>query len=409
MKRLILVCLVLTVLAGCAPKVGPQRIRWMTELDPTQCFFVAQEYQKETGEAIEVILTQAPDGTTSEIQAMFAAGNPPHVYSAYGGRTSQYYDEAIPLKLDEGIYIPGMLDLVKNSKGEIVGVPIFYWLQSGGMNPGLAAKYGLEELLPQGEERTWTIEQFETLGSAFRSRAVADEYVGFIYAASGSGDYWVQMFEKGLGAWPLYDPAGKLDVGKLKPAWLKFKEWVNLGWLPAGVEGLNDDMFVSARGADKLLFAGTGPVDIRASMSWACSYPSLDGSFVPFAVAPTVHMVVRTGAMDAKAKKFVEWLAQPKWLDIFRGIQWPTRLDQEVGIVPPADASPEQIAMAEENVAWAKAMLKKYGVMNIGIGSTAYQNIRTLRATKLAELFAGKDVDVALDEFQREGEAFLAK
>ena len=131
---------------------------------------------------------------------------------------------------------------------------------------------------------------------------------------------------------------------------------------------------------------------------------------VPFAVAPTVHIALPCGdaGKDAAAKAFVEWLSSKEMVKVMAEAEWHTRTDipQAVFIAPPGSTD-EFKAEVESGVVWMTAMLAKYGVMNIGIGSTQYQNVRTLRATKLAEFMAGQSLGQALAEFQSEGNAFF--
>jgi ABC-type glycerol-3-phosphate transport system substrate-binding protein len=422
MKRFVLMALLVVVaLASCAPRVvekqvpvqvKPTKLRWLAEVDPVKAAWLAQEYRKFTDGKVDVefVFTQAPDGTTSEIQAMFASGQPPDVYSAYGGRVSQYYDIAVPLDLDEDKYIPGLLDMCKNSKGEVVAAPVDYWVQTGSLSNPLIKKYGLEQYVPKGD-RAWTLAEFNQLVDAFAAKKAPDEYAVFFYAASGSGDYWMQMFERGFGANPLYNADGKLDVNnpEMKAAWQWMKDMVARGLAPAGPEGLSDDHFVAMRAENKLLFSGGGFGEQDATL---VSYPSVDGSFVPLAVAPTSHIAISGNGKDTEAKAFVEWLSTPERTAILWLGQWVPRTDMDSS--PPKNEddaykhlSAEQFAVTLDGWNFLQASLKKYGTMNIGVGSTHYQAIRTLRAQKLAEAFAGKDVAVALAEFQAEGEAIL--
>jgi hypothetical protein len=409
-KRFVLFVLVLAVLlTGCAPKETPvKRLLWLTETAQTESYFAAQEYRKETGVDIEVRLTQSPDGTTAEMQALFASGAAPNVYTAYGGRTSAYYDIAMPLTLETNQYVPGILDVCKNSKGEVVAAPIFFWVQNGMWNITLAQKYGLDKYFPQNEERTWKIADLEAAMAELKAKSKT-EYGVYFYAASGSGDYWMQLFEKAFGANPLYDKSGKFDVNNdnMRNAWTWMVDTVKKGYAPVGAEALTDDHFVAAQMEALVLFSGNSPGGAGDKYKHTMvSYPSVDGSFVPFAVAPTCHIAVKTGdaEMDAKAKKFVEWLASSKWTKTLAApAQWTTRIDvTDRPLV--ADG-----VFGQDEFVWAKKMMAKYGVMNIGIGKTQYQAIRTLRAKKLAEVFAGKkDVAKGLVELQAEGEAILA-
>ncbi len=408
MKRLVLVLVVVLLLASCAPKTAEKsavHLKWMTEGDATKCMWLAQQYRELTGVDIEVLLTMPPDGKTTDVDAMFASGDPPNVYTAYGGRTSKYYNIAIPLTVDADNYVPGMLELCLNSKGQVVGIPYTFWLQSGGIDRDLAAKYGLTKYIPTNEERTWTIAQFEAMAAEFKAQAPEDSYAAMLYAASGSGDYWVQLFERGLGAHPLYNEAGKLDVAPLKGAWETFKVWEAEGWVPSGVAGLGDDTFGSMRTQEKLLFYGCEPGNSALYNAAFISYPSIDGSFVPFAVAPSVHIAIETKTdKDAAAKAFVEWLGQKEQHEILYN-NWACRLDIDAAFTYNKDFTPEQRADAEANVAWTKEMLAKHGVIDIGIGSTAYQCVRDLRAQSLARVMSGEPVDVVLAEFQAQGEA----
>jgi len=394
--------------------VKPVELSWLSEASVKECKDLAYWFYDETGVLVRILPTQSPDGTTMEIDGMFASGSAPDIYTAYGGRTSKYFDESIPLNIEEAKFVPGILDLCRNSKGETVAVPYQFWYQLGGINLDLVAKYGLEEYMPEPPEYTWTVAQFEAMATAFKAVCAPDEYVAMIFAASGSGDYWVQMFEVGLGAHPLYDKNGKLDVAPLGPAWAKLKEWTDKGWLPAGVEGLNDDLFVLAKMAQKLLFFGAGPYEhgTHPFRSRLVSYPSLDGSAVPGAIGPTSSIAIRTGnaEKDAAAKAFVEWLSEPEQLKVLlgTGAQYSPRVDLEL-VHAGSNAKGEMKALAEENTALGQAMLTKYGVMNMGIGSVKYQAIRSLRAQKMAEFFAGKPLDKALAEFQAEGDRIFAQ
>ncbi len=435
MKRLVLCVLIMALLSACAPQVVPTpsiverivekevvkevlvkpvQIRWLTETDPNVCYWLAQQYRAKANVDVVILPTQAPDGTTSEMDAMFASGAAPNVYTAYGGRTSKYFDEATPLSIEEAKFIPGILDLCKNSKGQVVAVPYAFWVQFGSINLDLVSKYGLEKYLPTTPERTWTIAQFEALATAFKAVCAKDEFPGMVYAASGSGDYWVQLWEKGLGAHPLYDAAGKLDVAPLAKAWSKFQEYVDKGWFPSGVEGLNDDHFCAAMVAGKLLFFGKEPAShgTMAFRTELVSYPSLDGSFVPAAIGPSSSIVI--GGYDAEkdkaAQAFVEWISgvdQVKAMLASQATSSP-RLDLVLNYNSTM-AEGEMKELNKDGVARGTAALAEHGVINTGIGSVKYQAIRTLRAQKFAEFMAGKPLDKALAEFQAEGDAIFAQ
>lgn len=430
MKRVLFVMLALAmVVTACAPKTVevekivekpvevvkevPAKVthlRWLSEADVKVAGWLAQEYRKLTNGAVdvEVVFTQSPDGTTSEIQAMFAAGQPPDVYTAYGGRTSQYFDIAIPLTLEEDKYVPGLLDMHKNSKGEIVAVPAGYWVVGGRLNRTMLTAYDLWSYVPT--DGTWSFAEFDKLMTAFEAKRKADEYGVFFYAASGSGDYWMQMWEKGWGGYPLYNN-GKLDVNNpaMEKAWTWYKDMITRGLAPAGAEGLNDDHFLARFNDGKLLFCGGGAGDPNAVM---VSYPSVDGSFVPLPVGPSSTIAISGYGKDAEVKAFVEWLSlapQAKALLNTSGGDYAPRTDLPNPTPDCAGKEGDELAKCKittEQYAFVEAGLKK-GVMNMGIGSVQYQAVRKLRALKLAEMFAGKPVKQALAEFQAEGEALF--
>ncbi len=426
MKRVLFVILALAlVLTSCAPKTQivevetekivvkkPLTIQWFTELGGQGAFEIAQEWYRKSGVNVEVILTASLDGTTSDIDAKFASGDPPDVYTAYGGRVDKFYDVAVPLSLDESVFIPGMLDLGRNSKGQVVFVPCLYWIVGGGINIDLVNKYGLNPAnLPGGPDRTWTIQQFEALAAEFKSKAPVDEFATMVFAANGSGDYYVLLNEAGLGAHPLYDKAGKFDVKPLVGAWSTFKVWLSKGYVPPGVSGLSDDHYISARGTAKLLFFGMSPNAVYAYNYEYVSYPSLDGSFVPPCVAPSGHIALQSGnaEKEAASKAFVEFLAEPLAMKALGG-EFPTRLDAEAKVALPATIADGQKAAIMANVDFALSRMKAYGVLNMGIQSPHYQEIRTLRVTKLGEAMDGKKtVEQAVAEFQAEGDAILSK
>jgi ABC-type glycerol-3-phosphate transport system substrate-binding protein len=405
MKRFSLILLVVVLmLTGCAPKAKVASLKWLTENDPTVTYFLAQKYRAERGVTVDVLLTQSPDGTTSEIQAMFATGTAPDIYTAYGGRTATYYDIAFPVKTEEDKYIKGILDVCKNKNGQVVAIPFSFWTQNGSWNVALAEKYGLQAYGPKGENRTLSYADLEAAAKILKAKGAKDEYAAYFYASSGSGDYWMQLFEKGFGANPLYDKDGKLQVNtpEMKAAWQWEKDMVANGYAPAGPEGLNDDMYVTAMVAGKLLFCGDNPILGETAPRIPCSYPTVDGkTLTPFAVAPSCSI-----ALTKEAIAFVEWLGTQEIQVIMHSANLgnsPTRTD--VPWTLPANAS----AKTKESFAWMQQKMAEVGVMNIGIGSPSYGKIRTLRAQKLAEAFAGKDVGTALAEFQAEGEAILAK
>lgn len=107
------------------------------------------------------------------------------------------------------------------------------------------------------------------------------------------------------------------------------------------------------------------------------------------------------------AKAFAEWLGKKEQHQVLFW-NWTTRLDVE-GDLNYGTLEGAQLEEAKANVEWAKAMMVKHGVMNMGIGSTAYQCIRSLRAQKMGEFFAGKAIDTTLAEFQSAGEACFQK
>lgn len=428
MKRLAVLFVVLAVLSACAPQTVEKivevevekpveiikevpaqvkKLRWLSEFDVTKTAWLAQEYRKLTGIDIEVLYTQAPDGSTAEILALFAAGQPPDIYSAYGGRTSQFYDECIPLDLDAGDYVPGILDVCKNSAGEVVAVPIFYWAQLGGLVIPIMDKYDLWEYVP--DRPNWTWDEFNALVDAFVQVRAEDEYVTAFYAASGSGDYWMQMWEKGWGAHPLYDN-GKLDVDtpEMAAAWQWMKDMIAKGYAPAGAEGMSDQHAHAIRADNKMLFFGS---DWGRANMYVMSYPSVDGSWVPVAVAPTNHVAIRGLGHDAEARAFVRWLAEKEQAGILvQPGNYAARADVPVAMPELASNTTDaERATTARNWNLFVTALHDVGTMDIGIGSLKYQDIRTLRAQKLAEMFAGKDVRQALAEFQAEGAALLGQ
>ncbi len=92
------------------------------------------------------------------------------------------------------------------------------------------------------------------------------------------------------------------------------------------------------------------------------------------------------------------------------GGEFPTRLDAEAKVALPATIADGQKAAIMANVDFALSRMKAYGVLNMGIQSPHYQEIRTLRVTKLGEAMDGKKtVEQAVAEFQAEGDAILSK
>jgi ABC-type glycerol-3-phosphate transport system substrate-binding protein len=290
--------------------------------------------------------------------------------------------------------------------------PVNVWIVTAIVNETLAKELGVYDMLPLSGDRTWTIAQAEALAKAVKEKGGK---FGVLHTA-GSGDYYMDGWAIAFGG-SLYlnndysEPA--MNTPEWKQAWTWLKTMQDEGYFVGESWTFTDDTYY-AEGPKTVLNGGSySQVRDGASLR-VVSYPSPDGSFVPFQTAPSGIMVfdhvkrlTARGASSTEiskaqekqdeAVKFAMWLNNNvEFVKLQVGTEFSWRTDIVVNHITDS-LTPENKALMELDAPWLDAMIAKYGLADIGIASPKYQALRGIKSKHLGLYLSGVEtVDDAL-------------
>ena len=387
------------------------------------------------GVIVNVSTISPADGTNQTMNALILSGLSPDLFFAYGGRLDAFLDYAAPLPYDPALYTHPAIDAWVSDDGQSLFMyPMMAWATGMTANYTLAEELGIVDLLPALDgDRSWSVAEFE----AFCEAAKAKGYPAFgVFALNGSGDYWTDSWALGRGA-TLYKDNDLSQLNVNSAEWVGTYEWftdmVSKGYmLPDG--WTMADETVSAEYFARRIVVGHGSPSIlvdTGDVLHAISYPSLDGSFVPFATAPTGLLVFDSAARLRKLQSegktvTAEQLAEAErkrdaavafavWLNtgqfpvdqVTSSYTWRADIDATPTC---ANCTPEQAEFAKAERAWMDAMIAEHGLADIGVASKYYQFVRNTKVAALAEVLQGNvSAQEALDGVVAEFNAALAE
>jgi ABC-type glycerol-3-phosphate transport system substrate-binding protein len=150
-------------------------------------------------------------GTTTYVDAAVAAGTPPDIYYDDAFRIQKYYqadllESMAPALTDEdkAAYDSRLLGLVTGADGEPWGIPCGTGFVSYVINKTMFEEAGLEDMLPQDPDRSWTTEEFLEACRAINDPP--DHYCTMFFAKTPSFDTSFNNFFGGFPGCELFDP-----------------------------------------------------------------------------------------------------------------------------------------------------------------------------------------------------------
>lgn len=400
MKRLVVVSLLLVLLlSGAVWSVGTsegKELRILGGIDPTIWEYALKALQEKYPKAtITQLVVDLTDGSTMTMDAMLAAGNAPNVYVDYMGRTSKYIDPAFALALDppdRGDFIAGALEPLMRD-GKLYGLPMPGGAQSMVINLKLLKQIGWGDF----DFDNWTTKDFIRMADAMKAKA-PDAWMTGLFAGNQSGDYlwfnWLATF------------GGRMYAGDYSktaidsPAGLQFFQWlqslVKQGYAPAESAVLTDDDYALQWAQGKFLATAWYP-------AWVAPYfesvkkqglggADFDYKFVEFPRSAGVTSVPVAGsyagvvvhrtadaALDAMAAEAAYILTDTAAQKILVGLKagYPNRRSAATTFDDPHWQAIAQIVA--EN-----------GMLDLGITTTKFNEIRALSIPQLQALYTGK-------------------
>lgn len=171
------------------------------------------------------------DGGDQKVNVALASNTAPDIFNDYPGRTTGYAQRGYTVPLndmfsDEQLsQIPeDVLRMVSLSDGTLFSYPTGLGGTMLVINKTLVEAAGATHLLPQGEMRTWTTEQFEQLLRAVKDYQQDDSYPMTLFALNEQGDMLYHSFMAGFGGQKFKDNRVESDMNS--PENVQALEWV---------------------------------------------------------------------------------------------------------------------------------------------------------------------------------------
>ncbi|MBP1990679.1 ABC transporter substrate-binding protein [Paenibacillus eucommiae] len=146
------------------------------------------------------------DGGDQKVNVALASNTAPDIFNDYPGRTTGYAKRGYTVPLNDLItpeqlkQIPkNILDLVSLQDGTIFSYPQGLGGTMFVINKTLVEQAGAADLLPKGEMRTWTFDEFEQLLQKVKDYQKKEEYPLLLFGLNEQGDMLYHTFMAGFG------------------------------------------------------------------------------------------------------------------------------------------------------------------------------------------------------------------
>jgi len=368
--------------------------------------YVAPLFTQRTGIQVEVQQFPPVKGTPQKIINALAAGDHIDVFSGYGGRVSHFANSewAYPLSFSDNFlsdFIPGFVDLLRDSRGVLYGLPQTAWGNCWVINVSLLKRIGREEM---AEREAWTYDEFIELSKEVKKLG-SDYYGTFLFAGDASGDYQTLSLISGFG----FELINGGSIAANSPAGVEaltfLKSLVDSGLAIPGPNALTDAQMYPMWMSQKVLAMGYtwgAPVNAAAGDPTA-GYEPFEAKIISWPHKSTIpggkSGVGHNAAWIPKGSYSEEALALLKFItstEIQELFSWYGRF--------PSRKSVKSVLV--DNIHWktVKTNIAKYGNMDLGMGLQQYPGLRAAWNAALQGLYSGElSPQQAVAQYESEG------
>lgn len=391
-------------------KVDTSGITAVTVLGSAPDLVLALFNQQYPDITVHRLKAEAPTGETITMDTLMAAGTPPDIYNEFTGRAAKFKtpDFALPLQIDESLFVEDILDQGRGPDGKLYGIPL--------QIPGQAMLLNLDLLDSIGYQapENWTISDFIEMAQKVRDSGY---WPTVLFAANPSGDYlWVNWFGS-FGAQFYSDRYARSTLDT--PAGLRAFQWFDLlmknRFVPPGPQNITDDNAIE--------FWQTGKVAaMPIRPSWPAVYlPQAVKSgmieepfryvFVPFPRGEGVDSVPTIGAGNMIV---VHKTADPARIKVLTDLAMflASKESQTMGVAGEGVPSRKDVTGLSiyPGEAVVRGIAATAGWMDVGYAQPWYYEVRAALPEILREMYSGNlTPEEARDAFVAKTDEILAK
>lgn len=366
------------------------------------------------GYIVKSVLVDLSSGSTFTMDAMIAAGRAPDIYTDFGGRVGKYMVPEFALDLSPYVkntadFNPSILSALKRG-GKLLALPWNSWATGFCVNTDLLASVGYT--LPA--QSAWTTDEFVNMAKKLKA---AGKYATILFAKNQSSDqWWMPWFYAFGGAQFVGGDYSKTRINSPQSVaalnWLKML--MDNGYVPAGPGETDDDMAVEQWGKGTVAAMAMQAAHAVAFTKSAVDQKFIDKPFaytfiefphapgiahVPTAAGPTLAIAHKSGnaAKDAALADFVIAItdAFAQNASALGAQNYPSLLTINPKVENPSYG---QIA----------ALVKNAGVMDLGITSPKFTEVRAQLFPLMQEFYAGRiDAKTVLSRYETAVNAIL--
>lgn len=379
--------------------------------------FIADMFRARTGAEVEVMPWDSLDGTNKAFRIALMAGVHIDVVFGLTGRMSTWAQPELALPIDEYVsaeflagWVPGALD-IHTQGGHVYGLVGTAWCQMATVNWTLAEDVGLLHLVPSEDDTDprWSVEDYMTI-----VRELPEGYwATTLFATKASGDYWQLGFLSGFGAELWKD--GQIAINS--PKGIQAVQWLAdlREYAPPGSAGNTYAEMMGNWGAGKNFVCGgsigysrgleanfeNGKSD-RQYQGMLINFPNMPGEVSQVQMGPDSVVAFKRTKYPQLAVELASIVVgfDAQSLRTYDGGRFPT-----LSAVPyPPNLNP---LVGTEYQVLLNAVAKG-GLMDLGMGSPHYDEIRGMWARTLQAIFLDlATVPDALAEFQDSANAII--
>jgi len=361
---------------------------------------------------VRIVPEYTPAGNMAQkVMIAIASGQVPDVLKEYLGRMSAWWKHDVLESLSGTLseqdledFSTSLLELL-TIDGNLIGYPLPLGTRTFGANMTLLKRAGVANLMPQGDNREWTLDTFELVLE--KVSQLDGVYGTGFFAANQSGDYHTLGILQMFGAY-LYQDGDYTKTTLNSEEGIRGLQWmldmVAKGYATPGPAGTTDDHHWEAIRSGRIAFGGWCPTPEQAQGCFEngmspelyeylfLEFPHAEGiAPPPLFIGLDIISVFKDSEVKNSATEFAQFLTSKEALEDCIS-RYPNASPRK-SVIPPSEL---------KFLGILQRIMEKNGVGDLGLTSSYYLEVRHLQFPEMQAAFSGvKTAKQALDDFAK--------